>query len=1405
MRINISRSFAVLVVVAAILLTGAVSGCAGGWGDIKPTVASTSSNSNNGVSGTTASSPTSQRLTVLAGQPATFSVSPQGTGPFQFQWYLNGQPIAGATSSTYTISSTTPSQDGNNFTVSVTNAAGSVTAGPYTLVVQSPPAIVQQPATQTVTAGQTATFSVAATGTAPMSYQWAQNGTPISGATSSSFTTPATSVSGSGSSFSVTVTNAAGSVTSTAATLTVSPIVPVLSFAPIGSKAYGNPAFPVTANSASNGAITYSVLSGPATISGNTVTLTGAGTVVLQASQAASGNYAAATQTVSLPVAVQQAPTIGFANIPQQTYGNPPFQISATSVSSAPITYSVVSGPATISGNTVTITGAGTVVLQASQAASTDYAAGTQTISFTVAPATPTLQFAPIPQQVYGAAPFAVSAGSQSSGAITYSVLSGPATISGNTVALTGAGTVVLQASQAASGNYAAGTQTISFTVAPATPTLQFTPIPQQVYGAAPFAISASSQSSGAITYSVLSGPATISGNMVTLTGAGTVVLQASQAASGNYAAGTQTVSFPVAAQTPTINFGNISPQTYGNAPFQINATSTSSAPITYSVVSGPATISGNTVTITGGGTVVLQASQVASGIYAAGTQTTSFTVAPAAPALQFTVADQVYSTTPFAVSASSQSNGAITYSVASGPATVSGNMVTLTDAGTVVLNASQAATTNYAAATATTSFNVVFNVQMTPVSPANITMAPGTQTFSAGVTGGATNNVSWTASGGTITSSGMWTSPNTAGTYTITATSADEPTLSKSTTVTISAPVITAQPVSQSICGNGTISLSVTAQYASSYQWSLNGTPVPGATSSTYIVSAASSAYSGTYTVTVSNPAGSVTSQQTIVQVGSTITTQPSSLTITQYQTAGFNVAASGMSPFTYQWYQVPSGGSATIISGATAGQYITPVQTSTTSSPVGYYATVTDSCGTVLTTNTANLTVNAGNSPPTITTQPVGQTTPSGGTPTFSVTAVGSGTLSYQWYKIPNAGVNNEIAGGTPQTGTLISGATSPTYTLPASATTASNDQDVYYVKVSNAYGQAVSQRATLAVDAGVQIQITGEPTNAYANPGNSASFTVTAASTLPLTYQWYEVPAGKSAAQQTVTQFQGSGTTTTTLPASAVPIQGATSPTYSIPAVDPGMNANVYYVVVSNGHTASVYSNGATLFVGPPSDIPSCSSNWNVLGTTTAFDATTCSYQLTAATTNQYGEIVWPALISTANIQLRFAIDISNPSNTPADGFAVVLGDPSLGATLTSAGAKGYGLGAQGIPGFVVAFDDYYNPGLDPSSTANPDYLGVGRGESTLWENPYFNVNKNLPGGALALAQPGRTVSHSYVVNIVNGYMNVTMDGSQVFSGSVNVPPVAYLYVTSSTGGSWEQTVISNIEATVAPPAK
>src|SRR5215813_4897342 len=137
--------------------------------------------------------PANQAVTVK--QTATFTMAATSTAPLTYQWQKNGAAVSGATSASYTTPATTSADNGAQFVVVVSNSAGSVTSNAATLTVTASavsPSITTQPANQTVTAGQTATFTVVATGTSPLSYQWQKNGTAISGATSATYTTPAT-------------------------------------------------------------------------------------------------------------------------------------------------------------------------------------------------------------------------------------------------------------------------------------------------------------------------------------------------------------------------------------------------------------------------------------------------------------------------------------------------------------------------------------------------------------------------------------------------------------------------------------------------------------------------------------------------------------------------------------------------------------------------------------------------------------------------------------------------------------------------------------------------------------------------------------------------------------------------------------------------------------------------------------------------------------------------------------------------------------------------------------------------------------------------------------------------------------------------------------------------------------
>jgi hypothetical protein len=130
-------------------------------------------------------------------------------------WFVSGEQNSNWSDTDLDQLKTIP---GNMF--EVVQAGTVLTASSST---QPPPTIGAPPASQTVTAGQTATFTVTANGTGTLQYQWQRGGQDIAGARSPSYTTAATSTTDSGASFTVRVTSAGGSVTSTAATLTVNP------------------------------------------------------------------------------------------------------------------------------------------------------------------------------------------------------------------------------------------------------------------------------------------------------------------------------------------------------------------------------------------------------------------------------------------------------------------------------------------------------------------------------------------------------------------------------------------------------------------------------------------------------------------------------------------------------------------------------------------------------------------------------------------------------------------------------------------------------------------------------------------------------------------------------------------------------------------------------------------------------------------------------------------------------------------------------------------------------------------------------------------------------------------------------------------------------------------------------
>jgi uncharacterized protein YpmS len=295
-----------------------------------------------------------QSRTNVVGTSAGFTVSSSGTAPFSYQWQFNGANIAGAIGASLTIGNVQTS-DAGNYSVVITNVAGSVTSGAALLTILTPPAIATQPQSRTNLVGTSAGFSVAASGTAPLSYQWQFNGANISGATGTSLTLNNVQASDAGN-YSVIVTNAGGSIASAAAVLTVWVPPSIVSQPQSRTNVVGtSAAFTVAPNGTApfayqwqfNGA-DITGATGPTFTIGNVQTSDAGSYAVVVTNSAGLVTSAAAILTVLVPPAIAIQPT-SRTNVAGTSAG---FSVAATGTT--PISYQWQFNGANIPGATAT-------------------------------------------------------------------------------------------------------------------------------------------------------------------------------------------------------------------------------------------------------------------------------------------------------------------------------------------------------------------------------------------------------------------------------------------------------------------------------------------------------------------------------------------------------------------------------------------------------------------------------------------------------------------------------------------------------------------------------------------------------------------------------------------------------------------------------------------------------------------------------------------------------------------------------------------------------------------------------------------------------------------------------------------------------------------------------------------
>ena len=436
--------------------------------------------------------------------------------------------------------------------------------------------------------------------------------------------------------------------------------------------------------------------------------------VVLSAApvEAQVGPYARTLILRSIPLATAlTSQTVTFPTLSRKAYGVAPFTVSATASSGLPVSFASLTPPVcTASGNTVTILAVGTCTIQASQAGNATFASAPNVNrNVTVFKASQTITFGALAAKVYGAAPFAVSATASSGLLVSFaSTTTTICTVSASTVTIVAAGTCKIQASQAGNGNYSAATAVNqSFTVAKASQTITFGALAAKVYGAAPFAVSATASSGLLVSFaSTTTTVCTVSGTIATIVAPGTCTLRATQAGNANYSAAPnveQSFIVSPALISQTISFGALGSQTFGAAPFAISATASSGLSVSFAPLTAPmCTLSGNTVTVVAVGTCTIQASQAGNASYAAAPNVNqSFTIAKATQTISFgALGDRPLGSAPFSIGATASSGLAVSLASLTTPVcTLGGSTFTLVAAGTCTIQASQAGNGNYAAA----------------------------------------------------------------------------------------------------------------------------------------------------------------------------------------------------------------------------------------------------------------------------------------------------------------------------------------------------------------------------------------------------------------------------------------------------------------------------------------------------------------------------------------------------------------------------------------------------------------------------------------------------------------------------------------------------------------------------------
>lgn len=1081
--------------------------------------------------------------TVCSGQAVTFSVTASGTAPITYQWYNGSNSISGATNNTYSINSVS-SSDAGTYYCKVSNGCVSapVSSTGIALSVNSAPSLTSQTGSVDVCSGSAAPFSVTATGTSPITYQWYNSSGSIGSATNNSYTISSASTSNTGNYYCI-ATNSCGNVTSNAIPLTVNSS-PSINSQPQSLVKCENQSAIFNIQSNGTAPITYQWYKGGVQISG----ATSSSYLISPISNSdASTYYCIATNSCGNATSSSAALTVNSGVVissqsSSQTIcegASPSFQVTVSGTT--PITYQWYNDQGSVSGATsssLSITSADTSDAGNYYCIATNGCTSTTSASILL-----TVNESP-------------SIDNQPSSKTVCENLSAVFNVSAS-------GTAPLSYQWYDNSGSIAGATSSSYI------------IPQ-----------VSSTDAGTYYVKVSNSCGNVNSNSALLTVKDNVVIS-SQSSSLTVCDGASPSLSITASGSSTINY-----QWYKNNTSITGATNNS-----LSLTSVDSSDAGTYYVIASNSCNFAQSNSILLTV----NQSPSIDNQP----LSQTVCENLSSV--FNVSASGTAPLAYQWYGISGA--ISG---ATSSSYLIAQNSSATAGSYYVKVTNSCGFvnsnsailTINSNVALTAQSSSKTVCEGASPSFSVTASGSPTITYQWyknsIAISGSTNNSLSLTSVDTSdiGTYHVVASNLCNTVQSNQMLLTVNeSPSIISQPTGATLCSGSSKLLTVSATGTSpiAYQWYKSGTPITGATSSSYQISSASSSDIGSYYVIVSNSCGNEISNSVSINVNNpvSISSQSSNLIKCTGASATYSVTATGTSPITYQWYF--NGNS---ISGAISSSYI--IAQVDTVDEGDYYCIVTNSCNSV---QSATLTLTV-NETPQITQQSSGTSLCSGSNINLSVSVEGTNPLSYQWYKTGvaiNGSTNSNLAlyqVGSQDAGTykctvsnscgsvsssdisivvndapsisaqssstsvcenaavqlsvtaagtaplnyqwynsngLISGATNTAYLISSADT---SDADLYYCKVTNSCGMSTSSSIVLTVNQAPTI--TNQSSGATKCVGSAFSFSVTAQGTNPLNYQWYD----------------GNGL-----------ISGAQNNLYIINSVDT-VDAGTYYCVVSNG---------------------------------------------------------------------------------------------------------------------------------------------------------------------------------------------------------------------------------------------